>query len=304
MDKNRTAGAAGHIEGAGASPIVPLTLAEASAVRAAVQAGTLPWREAQERLIAAIRGGRLWRTPEWKELRGRLIQDSCQQCHTSDGPLTLQHFWHPPKISKVAADLRFEHRKRAWEDFRVRNPFNPVSEERLACPRCKSVNIYSRDRMKPRWKCNSHQGRRWCHYEFDEPVRVQAPARKVNAAQHKELWERFQTEYAKTYAASVESFDVMATVMVLENFERYLTGQHTATFCRKCAYLWDKRGVRLCHVCRAAWHKHDEPACTGCRFGVCLIVCRTCGTYRHADRYPTCYRCAVASMDTDHEVAS
>ena len=275
-----------------ATRIVPLTAAESPRVREAVAAGDVPWEEAQKRLVAAIQGGRVWRTPEWHALRERLINDHCAQCSSTEGPFTLQHFWHPLTIPEAARLLRLQHRRRARDEYLIRYPIIEATEERQACPRCHSVNIYSRDRVTPRWKCNYRSGRRWCGHEFDQPVRVIAPAYKVNAAQTQASWTAFYAYYNLQYADMAESFNVQATLHVLELFERYLSGEGTGTFCRKCAFMWDQNGLRLCHMCRTEWHKHHEPACIVCVRGVRYVMCCACGEQRHSDAYPTCYYCA------------
>ena len=276
----------------------PLTAAESPSVRAAVLAGELPWEEAQARLIAAIQGGRVWHSPEWHALRLRLIKDRCAQCSTAEGPFTLQHFWHPLSIPEASRFLRLEHRRRAHEEYLVQYPLVDATEERQACPRCSSVNIYHREHVTPHWKCNYRSGRRWCGHEFDEPVRLMAPAYKANAAQKQAHWTAFYAEYNSQYGELADSFNVQATVEVLELFERYLSGEGTDTFCRKCAFMWDQKGLRLCHVCRTEWHAHHEPACGVCARGVRYVICGACGKQRHSDAYPTCYHCAEKGITT------
>lgn len=42
-----------------------------------------------------------WHTKEWKEMRSRLIGDRCEQCGSTEGPMVLQHHWHPPTFKQV-----------------------------------------------------------------------------------------------------------------------------------------------------------------------------------------------------------
>jgi hypothetical protein len=42
-----------------------------------------------------------WHTKEWQATRKALIGDRCEQCGASEGPMVLQHHWHPPVFAKV-----------------------------------------------------------------------------------------------------------------------------------------------------------------------------------------------------------
>jgi hypothetical protein len=270
----------------------PLTAADSPVVRAAIERGELHWVVAQERLSAALRGGRIWRSEEWTALRGRLIKDYCEQCQAGQGPFTLQHFWHPPTIADSASELRHAFRIQLWEEFQLRAPFVEATENRSACPRCESVNIHSRHSIAPRWKCNAHKGGRTCGYEFDEPVSIEAPAYRANAAGKRERWAQFQAEYANRLGEVADVIYIEATLQVLELFERYMAGERTATFCGRCAYMWDKCGLRLCQTCHSEWHKHHELGCAVCTSGVRYVLCSVCGEQRHSDVYQTCLDCA------------
>jgi len=132
------------------TPVAPLTATESPSVRAAVQAGELPWSVAQERLIAAIKNGRHWGSAEWRALGERLIKDHCEQCGTREGPFTLQHFWQPAPIPKIASRLRADHGARLWDEFQARYPVAEATEERQACPRCKSGARFTAGRRRVR----------------------------------------------------------------------------------------------------------------------------------------------------------
>lgn len=49
-----------------------------------------------------------------------------------------------------------------------------------------------------------------------------------------------------------------------KNHERYMSGKDTVTFCKKCAFLWDKHGLKLCERCRENYHSQDYIVCKQC----------------------------------------
>ena len=48
------------------------------------------------------------------------------------------------------------------------------------------------------------------------------------------------------------------------NHERYISGRDAKTFCDKCAYLWDKHGLKLCSECRESYHPMRYKLCKRC----------------------------------------
>jgi hypothetical protein len=270
----------------------PITAAESPDVRAAVEMGHLHWSKAASRLVAAVRGGRQWTTPEWKAVRERLIKDSCDQCGASEGPFTLQHLSHPPTITKLMGNFAVSERSLAWAEYKERFPIAEIKEERPSCPQCGGVSIHSRLRLTPRWKCNSQSRHRTCGHEFDEPNYVQAPARKQNSRAKEHRWKNFEQDWQTLYEQRRDEYGRKAIVEALLRFERYMTGDDTSTFCRRCAFLWDMQGVRLCRTCLTNWHKLHLRACDACLHGVSYAVCAQCGRERHNTKYQTCYSCA------------
>ena len=48
------------------------------------------------------------------------------------------------------------------------------------------------------------------------------------------------------------------------NHERYMSGQDTQTFCRKCAYMWDIHGMKICRECNEKYHPIAYKTCQNC----------------------------------------
>ena len=49
-----------------------------------------------------------------------------------------------------------------------------------------------------------------------------------------------------------------------EEYKEYLSCKDTLTFCKKCAFLWDVKGMNLCPRCRVRYKKLRFPYCYSC----------------------------------------
>ena len=48
------------------------------------------------------------------------------------------------------------------------------------------------------------------------------------------------------------------------NHERYMSGADVITYCDKCAYMWDKLGMKLCSECKDKYHLFKYKSCKRC----------------------------------------
>ena len=46
--------------------------------------------------------------------------------------------------------------------------------------------------------------------------------------------------------------------------DEYMSGEGTATFCKKCAFLWDVKEMRLCSQCQESYHPFRYKTCFNC----------------------------------------
>jgi hypothetical protein len=275
----------------------PLTAAECADLRTAVLEGAAGPKEVHERLIAALRGGRHWRTTEWNETRSRLIGRACEQCGSAEPPFTLQHLWHPERISDVEAHLRSEHRRAAWEAYQGEHALDelgdvevPTGPPRPCCPKCGGFNLSTRVKT-PFYRCATQRNKRKCDHAFDEPA-LGVPTRIQTAANRQ--WDAFTAAYGRFYSeAGQEKFYRTAVAIALDEFAAYMAGEGTATFCKRCAYMWDKKGLRLCPECGDGWCELAVEHCRACEGSVRYVMCAECGVRRHSDRYPTCFECGT-----------
>ncbi|ODT04198.1 MAG: hypothetical protein ABS52_05975 [Gemmatimonadetes bacterium SCN 70-22] len=105
--------------------------------------------------------------------------------------------------------------------------------------------------------------------------------------------------YEPIYQATNDWLYRLAVKRAVEEFALYMSGDGTATFCKTCAFNWDKLGVRLCVECRDAWHPLDEQQCNACRTGGTWVLCKECQEARHLDRYSMCYACNQRGSEND-----
>jgi hypothetical protein len=281
---------------------VPLTAAECPAVLAALRSGTLDPRAVQQRIVAAVSNKRLWQTPEWKELRERLLKPHCEQCGTTEEPFTLQHLWHPKTVSEWVRGLREEHREQAWQRFAAEHAEDPAYQDRYerdgdprpGCPRCGGWSLQERKSAKAlavmaRYRCLTQRNGRHCHHEFNEAVEVQ-PIKLRDRSSF--VWEAFRAAYEPIYQATTDAIYRDATIRAVEEFAAYMTGEGVLTFCKRCAYMWDKKGLRLCTECRDGWHEHHWARCKACATGATWVVCARCSSNRHLSTASSCFSCA------------
>lgn len=264
-------------------------------IREALLANKMTWQEALEAITS--RKGKPWQTKGWDALRNALLKDHCEQCGCGDPPLVLQHMWQPASFNELCAHVRAP----LWELYKQEvavaiEELEP--EERDGCPKCGSTAIRFRKRASAdiAWCCAGKKGQRVCGHEFGVPRRVRA----YTPEQQRIISTRKQEAYAKRF----EDFQVKfgdqigreAVLISIELHQRYMSGERTKTFCKKCAYLWDVKQQTLCQVCKTNYHTFYETKCSVCdvdRFK----LCSRCGRHRHSRKYEVCYECWMGEFE-------
>jgi hypothetical protein len=283
-------------------PALPIEPEECDGLIASLEGGTADWYDVHRRLIETLGGGRLWGTKAWKELRSRLIKSQCAQCGSSEDPFTLHHL----SLSVTLTDFAREIRKRVFDEFRagleqsetiqaLGERFGPDGDPRLGCQYCGGTNLRERMRnrrahaAKPRFVCVTQRNGKVCNREFEEPVLVQ-PLRVLTPASQR--YQMIRQAFADYYPSVEQDIYRDAAILAVRQFARYMAGTDTATFCKRCAYQWDRKGLRLCQRCRDGWHTHERQQCSACDSGTQYVVCKICGKVRHRANYDRCYNCA------------
>lgn len=228
-------------------------------IRENLHADKITWQEALNALKEATKKKKPWDTKEWKLERDRLIADSCTQCgaHKDTQPMVLQHLWHPRKFNVILNQLataeleknaveRDAYIKELLENSYELNNF-PIGE-REGCPKCKSTNVIFRKSINE-WDCLSKKSRRgkviWrCGHSFETPLMLRelTPEKKrqisaITGALKRQAYEKYDT------LAIREKYRKEAVLESIKDTERYLSFKDTTTYCKKCAYLMDIKGL-------------------------------------------------------------
>jgi hypothetical protein len=178
-----------------------------------------------------------WHRKEWKAMREEKLGAACVQCGTTEGIMVLQHLWHPPswyQINRIASD---QHAAKMIRLGRIK------ASRRMACPKCDSLSIRSRQSMSPTWVCIR------CNHRFEDPMTVEY--------YDKAFWAAYWKKYRKTINALTDSVAVYF-------HSAYMSGVGVVTMCRKCAFLWDEMGMHLCPECRTRYCHPGQASCNHC----------------------------------------
>jgi hypothetical protein len=227
-------------------------------LRSDLEAGGIHWKEALGLLQSP--SAKPWKTAQWKRERDLRIGNQCAQCGTEEGPFVLQHTWHPTKLVDLFKSARAA-RAIEWLQWRQLNPM-PRTDASLppdtnACPKCGSTNILFRKKVA-NWICRSSAGGAKCGEVFATPQQIisRAAAAEAQKACYLAYRDRFDDESGVGKTAVLRS---------IEEHLRYVSLEDTQTYCKRCAYKADMLGK---------------------------VLCRVCGEHYHAEKYPTCFRCA------------
>ncbi len=79
-------------------------------IRGKFEAGAITW---QEVFALLARAPKPWESPEWKKRRAEVLKDKCEACGTNEGPLYVQHTWHPFAFAELC-DLAKEPLRAGW----------------------------------------------------------------------------------------------------------------------------------------------------------------------------------------------
>ncbi|TVT36739.1 hypothetical protein FNT36_24820 [Hymenobacter setariae] len=209
-------------------------------------AGAITWQQALTQVTALPTA---WQTPEWKRRRDALIGSSCAVCETTDGPFVLQHLLPTPTFKEVCQAVKAELRADLLvllddqvSEHAVAEHVGP-GDERPACPTCGSVSIRERQSLTPRYLCS--RGERGYHSPagFDAPVPVRYYAKQKTT--NREVALATAREFLLSVAVVAElrrrddRIQHEATLRSLKYSLAYRSLQHTATYCKKCAFKAD-----------------------------------------------------------------
>jgi len=199
-----------------------------------------------------------WTTKEWKEKRDLIIKDYCESCGSQDGPFVLQHTIQPAKFSDIFSRIRYEYYQAYSEGITFKYKGKIKYIDRESCPFCSSINLYFQ-KTKNIWKCNGKCGK--C---FEEPKYIQDvdPVQKKDIQKKKKIFQDLnKLDFENKYMEEIGKKSVLESIV---HHEEYMSFKYTATFCKKCAFLWDKKGVKLCPVCKETYCSIHVDMCMHC----------------------------------------
>ena len=244
-----------------------MNIEELERIETALLNDDITYEEAGEKIYST--STKPWQTAYWKKKRSEIIKDACEQCNSSKPPMVLQHTWHPASYRDNTREFyRFYLEKECAEnpqlmvsDDEVHHYLNKFTDVKAACPACKKGNIRARKTMKPTFHCDK------CHHEFEEPIMVPyhqllGIAPTFNDVKESMKRKRIQEYIWETYGPIIKKSAILKGI---EEHKRYISMEDTITFCKRCAFLWDKKGKKVCEVCKDTLIPVAMHACYKCQ---------------------------------------
>jgi ribosomal protein L37AE/L43A len=245
-----------------------MDIKEMENIEEALRKREITYTEASERIYSSTT--KPWQTAAWKKKREELIKDECEQCGSTKAPMVLQHSWHPPSYRERIREIYEEYfnEKKITSllpeatDDEVQSFLDEFTELKDSCPSCGMRSINKRKTLTPTYRCLK------CNYKFDEPkmvpyntkLRVVAPAfEKIKRTltykkQQEFMWNTFG-----------EEIRTLAVLKGIEDHKRYISMNDTKTFCKRCAFLWDKKRLKVCSICKENLIRIFLHACDKCQ---------------------------------------
>jgi Zn finger protein HypA/HybF involved in hydrogenase expression len=199
---------------------------------------------------------RFWDTTWWRNRRKQLIGSECQSCHTSEGPMVLQHFFHPRKISDLRHTLFMSLREKGFYLVEQKEVNLKGVGLRDACPHCGSVNI-KYVRSEGLYKCyfaKCKQTSKWAR-RVPDPKEISARKKAARSETWHEAWNLFLAD---------ERVQFVIADVAIQDLQRYLQFSDVKTWCRKCAFMYDRKGKVICPKCYKGYRDPHYPTCYTC----------------------------------------
>lgn len=220
----------------------------------------------QEVADLIFKGSKPWQTNEWKHLREQTLKDHCEQCETTEGIMVIQHFWHPQEYSTIQYSIVGRYLDEYYSKFindygielelEIERLWNEQAIENYTCPNCSSINFSERKTKTPKYRCNK------CKLEFDEAV----IEKLLGLSTKNEFTTSFTRKYIneKIWVSFKSLIRKEALLESIAQHKKYIAFDGTKTFCKKCAFLWDKKGMKLCDECKSNYHNRGKSLCSSC----------------------------------------
>ena len=158
--------------------------------------------------------------------------------------MVLQHMWHPEKLTTVIREVSRKYQYQYEQTHPMPNIEPPAPEDlRKGCPGCGKFSGFNWRKTMNNWRCVH------CATVFDDLVDIPT----LSARQY----EKYYAEYKAAESLWYETFmlvhedDILREALAIgfEEHDRYISCSDTVTFCKKCAFMWDKNKRKICEGC-------------------------------------------------------
>lgn len=186
-------------------------------------------------IIAAIEadGRRLWRWPEFKQLRESKLASVCAECESSVD-LVIQHLIQPRYPGQIRIAVEREVMRRLGVDVRGEyargetETFTVPAFKYAGCPMCGTRTFYERRTKAPRYRCgNGHT--------FAEPA-VIAVEEHLAQIPFKTFAIERASAVLREHRAEIE---LRVALSAAQQLIAYFAGHGVITACKRCAYRHD-----------------------------------------------------------------
>lgn len=244
-----------------------MNLIELEKIEEALRSDNITITEAGEKIYGSTT--KPWQTEYWKKKRNELIKDSCEQCGSTKPPMVLQHMWHPSSYRnhvRIAYESFLENEKLngslpGVKDEEVQLYLDQFTDTKESCPSCGVRSISKRKTMKPTYRCAK------CYHEFDEPKMVPYHPKLGVAPSFNDLKRGMENKRLQDYIWEMYGDEIRkrAILQGIEEHKRYMSLEDTKTFCKRCAFLWDRKRRKVCDVCKETLIPIQMHACYNCQ---------------------------------------
>lgn len=217
----------------------------------------LSWQQAIAEYRAIRGNGVSWQENDWRQRREEFLGSACVQCGSNKQPLVVQHLKHPRSFGQIVRGIlraEWQLHKNNFDDEQTRG----LKEERATCPSCTSLHI--KQLKSGKWSCYK------CRTKCDAPEyrltltpkgRTAYARRKRNEDLKKLRWKQFKS-------CLTNDQGIASLLVLIGETREYLQFKYAVTFCKRCAFAWDKKGIRLCQTCHSNWHPVWQTSCNHC----------------------------------------
>ncbi|NMA84112.1 MAG: hypothetical protein GX962_09650 [Epulopiscium sp.] len=253
-----------------------MTLDELKILYHKIEENNISLEVAKEKLFT---GKRAWHEKDWAERKEKFLQSKCEQCGRTEN-LIVQHFWHPRKYGEYKYDAIIKYR----EIFTSETPIEKlVSMEDIQnyvkkfkqtsksiCPIC-GYSYRERKIKTPRFICTK------CKHEFDVPLEVAWPTFiddlnnpikgfKPYEVSFSSIRQQLYVKKRKEAVMDIYGLEIEREALLnyIKDSIRYQSFEDAKTWCKRCAFNYDKNQADLCPVCKKNYKKFWYDKCRKC----------------------------------------